>query len=57
MKYIFIPRLYVEAPRYDLSIEEAANILDILAEDLAWAMEGYGRVDSDIGTIIPATGE
>jgi len=56
-KYIFIPRLYVETPVYDLKIEDAAKLLDILPEDLAWAIEGHGRCDSSAGTIIPATGE
>ena len=55
--YIFIPRLYVEVPRYNLSLEEAAETLELSPPDLLWAIEEHGRCDSHLGTIIPTTGE
>ena len=53
--YTFIPRLYVEIPVYNLSLEEASKALELSPPDLLWAIEEHGRCDSHLGTIIPAT--
>lgn len=33
--------------RADLSVQEAADLMNLYPEDIAWAIEEYGRCDTD----------